>query len=52
MDELLCENITVARNNPYAFSVRKSFITNGQLSECMLLLSEEQIFNYTNAKYL
>lgn len=44
MEELLVENITVSRGNQWALSVRKSFIQSGQLSQCMLLFSDEMAF--------
>jgi hypothetical protein len=51
VDEDFFENITVSRSNPYSLSVKKEFIRNNRLSECMLVLSDKQIFNCATAKY-
>lgn len=52
IDECFLENITASRLNPFALSVKKEYIRNGKLSECMLVLSDHQIFNCITAKYL
>jgi hypothetical protein len=51
-DECLSENVTVSKVNPYSLSVKKEFIKNGKMSECMFILSEGQIFNSMTEKYL
>lgn len=51
IDEIFLENITASRLNPFALSVKKEYIRNGKLSECMLVLSDHQIFNSITAKY-
>lgn len=50
MDKILFENITVSRLNPWAFSLKKAFIKSKDFARCMLLFSDEQIFNYTDMK--
>lgn len=52
MDKELLENLTVGRGSLAVFSVRKEFIRSGRLRACMLLLSDEQVFNCVTSKYI
>jgi hypothetical protein len=46
MEKQLFENITVSRDCPWSFSVRKSFIKSEELKRCMLLFSDDMAFSY------
>ena len=50
MDKILLENITVSRLNQYMLSVKKEYIRSGEMSRCMLLFSDDQVFNYFQLK--
>lgn len=50
MDKILFENITVSRLTPCSFSLKKSFIKSKHFSECMMLFSDYNLFNFTDLK--
>lgn len=50
MGKILLENITVSRLSQWNFSLKKSFIKSKDFRECMLLFSDNQIFNFTDLK--
>ena len=50
MDKVLFENVLVSRLSPWSFSLKKSFIMSQQFRECMLLFSDQLIFNFSNLK--
>ncbi len=50
MDKVLFENLTVSRLSPWSFSLKKSFIRSPQFRDCMMLFSDQLIFNFSDLK--